>query len=134
MSSMSSSDTPSARYVLPPVGAAVWTSTLTLNILGLATPLVMLQLFDRIIPFQSHETLKMLVAGLCCVAAVELFQRMLRVRILIDQAKSEFTTLNAKLTERVIKADPITLTNTSSVSLFAQLPVSYTHLTLPTKA
>ncbi|MEP5759113.1 MAG: ABC transporter transmembrane domain-containing protein, partial [Litoreibacter sp.] len=121
MSSMSSSDTSPMRYVLPPVGAAVWTSTLTLNILGLATPLVMLQLFDRIIPFQSHETLKMLVAGLCCVAAVELFQRMLRVRILIDQAKSEFTTLNAKLTERVVKADPIALTNTSSVSLFAQL-------------
>ncbi len=48
----------------PPLGFSMHAATITINMLGLVLPLVMLQVFDRVIPNQALETLLVLVAGL----------------------------------------------------------------------
>lgn len=53
-------------------------ASLTANVLGLALPLLMLQIYDRIIPKQGHETLLVLAVGLIGAAIAEFTIRMAR--------------------------------------------------------
>lgn len=53
-------------------------ASLVANLLGLALPLVMLQVYDRIIPHQGYETLTVLTLGLLGAAVAEFCVRMAR--------------------------------------------------------
>lgn len=56
-------------------------SALLLNILGLALPLATLQIYDRVVPNQSFETLTVLIIGLLGVAVVEFMLRAFQMMI-----------------------------------------------------
>lgn len=56
-------------------------SSITINILALATPLVMLQVFDRILPKGSLETLTLIMASAGLAIAIEALLRILRAHL-----------------------------------------------------
>lgn len=55
----------------PPHGAAAWLGSFALNVLGLALPIVILQVYDRILPYQATHTLTLLVVGLIVVLMMD---------------------------------------------------------------
>jgi len=69
------------RAGLPPaprVGLRTLLASLTINILSLALPVVILQVYDRILPNAATSTLLLLVLGLCTVLVIDGFLRMAR--------------------------------------------------------
>nr|WP_321446196.1 ABC transporter transmembrane domain-containing protein [uncultured Cohaesibacter sp.] len=56
-------------------------ASLVINTLGLAMPLVILQIYDRIIPNQSYETLFYLMAGLFTVMVIDTILKIVRSHI-----------------------------------------------------
>lgn len=62
---------PSDVVVAPKLPVAVYLSSLFINLLGLALPLVMLQVYDRILPNQATETLSLLVLGMVGVMILD---------------------------------------------------------------
>jgi len=71
---------------LPP---SIILSSLAINLLGLALPLVILQVFDRVLRNQSLNTLTLLVAGLLCVILAEMVLRLARNSLLENAALRE---------------------------------------------
>ncbi len=55
----------------PAHGAAAWLGSFALNVLGLALPIVILQVYDRILPYQATDTLTLLVVGLVVVLMID---------------------------------------------------------------
>lgn len=66
---------PAAAPKLPP---AVYLSSLFINILALALPLVVLQVYDRILPNEATETLTVLAIGLVGVLALDAAMKLAR--------------------------------------------------------
>lgn len=56
---------------VPGPGAAAWLGSFGLNILGLGLPIVILQVYDRILPYQATHTLALLIAGLVLVLMMD---------------------------------------------------------------
>ena len=54
----------------------IWVSSVIINILGVGLPLLILQVYDRIIPNQSFNTLSMLVLGFVGVLVLEFLLRL----------------------------------------------------------
>lgn len=71
---------------LPP---SVLLSSLFINMLGLCLPLIILQIFDRILPNQALETHAILMIGLCTVVLVEGALKIARSNVMTWQALSE---------------------------------------------
>lgn len=90
----------------PALTGSVILASLALNLLAMAMPLVTLQIFDRIIPNQSHATLSLLFLGLCCVAVMEFGLRWARV-VLVGESSSRFEEgLSRAVMGRWLNADP----------------------------
>ena len=62
----------------PTHGAATWLGSFALNVLGLALPIVILQVYDRILPYQATHTLTLLVVGLVVVLMMDGLLRVAR--------------------------------------------------------
>ncbi len=62
----------------PAAGSRVLLASMTVNLLSLALPLVILQVYDRILPNQATDTLLLLIAGLCGVLLLEAVLRLAR--------------------------------------------------------
>ena len=62
----------------PPVGFSTLVGSLTINLLSLGLPLVILQVYDRILPNAAVNTLLFLVIGLCVVLLLDGSLRMAR--------------------------------------------------------
>ncbi len=75
------------------VSVPVWAASLTLNILSLVMPISVLLIFDRIIPFQSIETLRILTIALVVCAGLELILRQSRA-VLLSAAAEEAAIAN----------------------------------------
>lgn len=73
----------------PGQGLPVWIGTFALNLLALAMPLAMLQIFDRIIPFQASGTLLVFFIGLVIVTLMEFALRRARI-VLLGHSGSAF--------------------------------------------
>jgi len=71
---------------LPP---SIIMSSLAINVLGLALPLVILQVFDRVLRNQSLNTLTLLIGGLLCVIVAEMVLRLARNALLEKVALRE---------------------------------------------
>ena len=68
-----------ATEVGPPrLSVSLVSATLALNLLGLAVPLVILQIYDRILPNQSYATLSALLMGLAVVLLLDAILRLAR--------------------------------------------------------
>ncbi len=59
----------------------MYLATLALNVLSLGLPIVILQVYDRILPNQAVDTLFWLTTGLCVVLLLEWFFRMARAYV-----------------------------------------------------
>lgn len=53
----------------------IWLSSIIINILGIGLPILILQVYDRVIPNQSLNTLLLLVLGFICILALEFLLR-----------------------------------------------------------
>jgi ATP-binding cassette subfamily C protein LapB len=62
--------------------ADIFLLTVTINVLSLALPLVILQVYDRIIPEKAYDTFAILMAGIGVVIILDLVLRMIRDRTL----------------------------------------------------
>ena len=62
----------------PLVGTSVLLATLTLNVLSLGLPIVILQVYDRILPNAAVETMFWLTLGLCVILLLDGFFRTAR--------------------------------------------------------
>lgn len=73
------------RIALPSRADVAWLAiaTVGVNLLALALPLLMLQVFDRILPFRSLDTLTLLVAGTVAAVAGEASLRLMRTYMLV---------------------------------------------------
>ena len=100
--------TPTVTHTLtkPPLGGSLMCGSLALNVLGLAMPLVMLQIFDRIIPNASEATLFFFLIGLCCVALGELILRVARIFIVADIGRRFETSLSDATFSHVLRSVP----------------------------
>lgn len=63
---------------VPSLGTSVWVGSLVLNLLGLGLPVVLLQVYDRILPYQATGTLTFLVLGLIAVLLMDVLLRTVR--------------------------------------------------------
>ncbi len=88
------------------MGASVVVSSLAINMLALALPLVVLQVFDRVIPFESYATLTLLFIGLCVVAVLDFFLKWTRVILMGHQGERFELKLSDHFMERSLDADP----------------------------
>ncbi len=90
----------------PPQGPAVLAGSFALNLLALAMPLAMLQIFDRIIPFQSTGTLMVFLIGLVVVCVLELVLRLARI-VLVGHAGATFERdLGARVLDHTLRSVP----------------------------
>lgn len=62
----------------PPLHPTAYVSSFVINLLALALPLVILQVYDRILPNQSRETLAYLILGLTGVILVDTIMKIAR--------------------------------------------------------
>src|SRR4249919_3253861 len=58
--------------------ADVLSASIFINLLGLALPLGILQVYDRIVPHAAKSTLAYLVIGICCILVLETILRISR--------------------------------------------------------
>ena len=97
----------------PRVGTSAVLATLSLNILALAMPLVILQIFDRVISNNSFHTLGLLTLGLCVVIGFETILRMARVVLLTSVSETFELTQTARFVDRTLAADPTAYAKTT---------------------
>ncbi|MEM9585471.1 MAG: ABC transporter transmembrane domain-containing protein [Pseudomonadota bacterium] len=104
---------PTKRLVVPPIGLSVLAATFALNVLALALPLVVLQIFDRVIPFNATETLTFLFLGLCLVALLEFTLRSARTVLLGNSGKMLESRLCNRFIEATLSARPEAFSKTT---------------------
>ncbi|WP_170559973.1 ABC transporter transmembrane domain-containing protein [Ruegeria atlantica] len=75
------------RISAPHFDIPLWVASLTMNILSLLMPISILLIFDRVIPFQSNETLRILTVVLVIGAGMELLLRHCRAVLLTTTAE-----------------------------------------------
>ncbi|WP_299846463.1 ABC transporter transmembrane domain-containing protein [uncultured Roseovarius sp.] len=90
----------------PRIGCTTLAATLSLNLLALALPLVVLQVFDRVIPFEAVETLFFLFLGLCVVVVLEFILKWSRAILLGSQAEQFEINLYEQFVDATLNADP----------------------------
>jgi ATP-binding cassette subfamily C protein LapB len=66
----------------PRVGPSILAASVGINLLALALPLVLLQIFDRVIPFGSLDTLTVLSLGLLAALVLDLAFKLCRITLL----------------------------------------------------
>lgn len=88
----------------PPLAAGV--ASVAVNLLALALPLAMLQVFDRVIPYAALDTLLLLVIGLFVTIALDLALKAARAVILGASAEAFERRILAAVTRRALSAEP----------------------------
>lgn len=100
----------------PRVGFTILAATLCLNLLALALPLVVLQVFDRVIPFSATSTLFYLFIGLCVVAVLEFALKWSRAVLLGNKAEQFEENLCQKFVKATLNAAPDEFRKTTSAA------------------
>ena len=89
----------------PKPGGFEIAASVGVNLLALALPIVMLQVFDRIIPNEAHQTLFALVAGLTVALALDFALKAARVSLLTRQGERFERDLTVDASFRLLSAD-----------------------------
>lgn len=94
------------------VGAALWrhkfifvealVATIVVNLLALGSSLFAMQVFDRVIPNQGHQTLWVLTAGVTLAIVLELLLKLVRSHMLESTATAVDDTLSRRFFERML--------------------------------
>ena len=93
----------------PSIGPAVVCASLALNLLGLALPLVMLQVYDRVLPNQGYATLAGLAAGLAVVVLLDGVLRIARQSLSQWSAARWEHVTGCHAVAHLLQADPAAL-------------------------
>jgi ATP-binding cassette, subfamily C, bacterial LapB len=93
-----------ATIAEPKVPGAIYLASLVINLLALGLPLVSLQVYDRVIPNHSRETLAFLIIGLVLTLALDLFLRTVRSALLSWRALCFVRQLEHELVTRILHA------------------------------
>lgn len=96
----------------------LWAASISLNILSLLMPISILLIFDRVIPFQSTETLRMLLLILLVGATIELILRWSRC-VLLNVSAEEAAVINYQnFMGKVLFANPVQFTSSPRSTYF----------------
>ncbi len=96
----------------------LWAASISLNILSLLMPISILLIFDRVIPFQSTETLRMLMLILLAGSAIELILRWSRC-VLLNSSAEEAAAINYQnFMRKVLFANPAQFTSAPRSTYF----------------
>lgn len=79
-------------------------ATLAVNILSLALPLAILQIFDRVLRHQAYSTLILLMAALVCIILAETGLRLARNKLIADLALGENYDMQMRAARRLLSA------------------------------
>ena len=90
----------------PPLGASVIVASLAANMLGLVLPLVMLQVFDRVIPNQAIETLFVLAIGLAATILIDFVLKVCRILVATHIGEEFERTAAATIAQRLFNTKP----------------------------
>lgn len=101
--------------------ASVYVSSALVNLLGLALPLAILHVYDRVLPNQAFSTLAMLVFGLVGVVILDSVLRIARGAIMGWRAAASGHRQSMDAMARLMSANPSHLQNTKDSSTIAQL-------------
>ncbi len=90
----------------PKLPKSIIISSLLLNILGLALPLCILQVYDRILPNQAHSTLSFLILGLVGVIILDTIIKIIRSKLLFWIMASFIQKISTEAFTRLMYAAP----------------------------
>jgi ATP-binding cassette subfamily C protein LapB len=88
-------------YQLP---ADVVAASIVINLLGLALPLAILQMYDRVIPHAASSTLLFLILGVCLALVLEAILRITRSQVIAWRAMKAAWAINVDAASRVALA------------------------------
>lgn len=88
---------------------SVHLASLAINLMGLALPIAILQIYDRIIPKAAHETLTLLVGALIAILVLELVLKTARTRVISWSAAEFAHNIAAEGIRRYLAAPAATL-------------------------
>ena len=94
-------------------------ASIAINLLGLALPLAILQVYDRIIPQHSTATLALLILGICGALVLETILRIARSRVIAWTAMRRAWTTNVDAASRIATA-PAVLVDAQPASRWIQ--------------
>jgi len=80
----------------------VLVASLLINLFALASPLFLMNVYDRVVPNNALETLWVLVVGICIVYGFDLLLRALRSHFIDEAGKKADLRLSAMIFERVM--------------------------------
>lgn len=78
------------------IPGSIFFASVAINLFGLALPLVILQVYDRIVPNQAMETFSILIAALCAVVVLEAVMRIFRSYV-ISSSANRFSQVLSKI-------------------------------------
>ena len=93
-----------ARLDLSSLPRSVVVASLFINLLGLALPLVVLQVYDRIIPNQATDTLTLLILGLMGIIGLDVFMKVVRSYVVGWQSTREACRAHLVAVDKVLTA------------------------------
>ncbi len=80
-------------------------SSIFINLLSMALPFTMLQIYDRILPNEAYGTANVLLIGVCIAIVLELLLRYARSWFLASSAVNYEFSVTSKLVNRLLKSD-----------------------------
>ena len=92
-----------------------------INLLSLGLPLVMLQIFDRVIPFQALETLAVLIIGLLVALALDYVLKCCRIVVMAHAAERFEVDLNDRAAAVVLNAEATDYADHKAVDRFEEI-------------
>lgn len=102
----------------PLIGPTLIIGSLSINLLALALPLVLLQIFDRIIPNASLDTLTVLFFSLLIALGMELALKVCRILLLCDASAKYETDLTVAACKKVVETDSFSFSRETSGTYF----------------
>lgn len=102
----------------PPLGSAMLAASIAVNVLGLVLPLVMLQVFDRVIPNQALETLLVLVVGLSIAVFLDFILKACRIVVATHLGEEFERTSTSEVIRRLFNARPNSIGKLSGAERF----------------
>ena len=88
----------------PRVPRAIYVATFVINLLGLALPLTILQVYDRVIPNHAKETLAFLFVGLIVALALDFALKNVRAALLSWLSSNLVVQVSDEVVRRLLKA------------------------------
>lgn len=88
----------------PEVPRAIYVATFVINLLGLALPLTILQVYDRIIPNHAKETLAFLFVGLIAALALDFTLKTVRSALLSWLSSNLVVQVSDEVVKRLLSA------------------------------